>query len=421
MKSLIRFLLSQHIDPELSVLLATIIAAALAMLCIVVVAVLIKQILLRFINRLASKTSTSFDDILVSHSVFAGVGRLVPPILIHLLAAPVFSYYPDIIDAVNGFAALYMIIGVVIVIFSLLEALSEYFIEFSTISRVPVKSIVQVIKSLAVSIGVIIVVSRLMGKSPVVFLSGIGAFTAVLLLIFKNSLLGFMAGIQLSTNNLVRVGDWIDMPKYEADGEVTDISLVTVSVQNWDKTISTIPSFALISEGFKNWRGMNESGGRRIKRSINIDMNSIQFCDDAMLARLDKIELLRNYLIKKTEDVAAYNRLNMIDDSTAVNGRRLTNLGTFSAYLSEYLRHHPKVNASMRLIIRYLQPTANGMPLEILVFSIEKEWAHYELVQSDIIDHILAILPYFGLRVFQNPGSYDIRQSAKTQEQSHPE
>jgi len=406
------------IESERSVLLATIIIAILAILFIIVVAVLIKRIVLRFITRIAARTATHLDDLFVRHNVFTGLFRLVPPILIHIFSVPVLRYYPDIIPLVKDFAVLYIIVGVVVVIFSLLDALLEYFIEFSTASRVPVKSFVQGIKSLAVSIGLIVVVSKLMGKSPVVFLGGLGAFTAVLLLIFKNSILGFVAGIQLSSNNLVRVGDWIDMPKYEADGEVTDISLVTVSVQNWDKTISTIPAYALISEGFRNWRGMNESGGRRIKRSLNIDMTSIRFCDDALLARLNDIQLLRDYLDEKTREVNAYNRRYEIDDRSAVNGRRLTNLGTFCAYLSAYLHLHPKVNASMALIIRYLQPTPNGLPIEILVFSSEKEWVLYEQVQADIIDHMIAVLPYFDLRVFQFPGSYNTGQSVGSQNQT---
>jgi miniconductance mechanosensitive channel len=414
MTSLVRLLLKYGIAPDLAVLVATIIAGVLALIVLSIVYVLISRMMLRLISHLAAKTSTRLDDLLVTHKVFAGLFRLVPPVIIHLFSAPILVYYPDTVLLVRDFALLYMMVCFVVVIFSLLDALLEFYVEFSTASRVPVKSFVQVIKSLAVSIALIVVVSKLIGKSPFVFLGGLGAFTAVLLLVFKNSILGFVAGIQLSSNNLVRVGDWIDMPKYEADGKVIDISLVTVSVQNWDKTISTIPAYALISEGFRNWRGMNESGGRRIKRSLNIDMTSIRFCDDALLLRLENIQLLREYLEKKRAEIDAYNSRDEVDCRFAVNERRLTNIGIFRAYLLAYLHHHQKVNASMTLIIRYLEPTSNGLPIEILVFSREKEWALFEQVQADILDHIIAVLAYFDLRVYQFPGSYEVGQPARS-------
>jgi len=394
-------------------LIATLVAAALAIFLIFIVEVLLRRILLRWGNHFAARTSTKIVDLLISHKVFSGFSRLVPPILIHLLSFPVFQYYPEAVLLVKDFALLYFTLGVVLVSFSCLDAFAEYLNGNPTATRLPIKSFVQVLKSLTAFIGLIVVLSKLLGKSPVVFLSGLGAFTAVLLLIFKDSILGLVAGIQLSSNNLVHVGDWIEMPKYNADGEIIDISLVTVSVQNWDKTISTIPAYALISEGFKNWRGMSESGGRRIKQSVTIDMTSIKFCDDALLSRLLEIQLLRGYLDAKTKEVKAYNSEHNIDDSSLVNGRRLTNFGTFRAYLSEYLHHHPKVNASMPLIIRYLQPTANGIPLEIHVFSSDKKWLPYEQLKADIMDHILAVLPNFELRVFQNPCGSVITQAGK--------
>ena len=413
MKLLLDFLHTYGIDSVHSMLIATLVASALAILLIYIIEVLIRRILLRWVNNFAARTSTKIDDLFVNHKVFSGFSRLVPPILINLLAFPVFQFYPEAVLLVKDFALLYFTIGVVLVSFSCFDAFAEYLIGNPTAARLPVKSFVQVLKSLTVFVGFIVVLSKLLGKSPVVFLSGLGAFTAVLLLIFKDSILGLVAGIQLSSNDLVHVGDWIEMPKYNADGEIIDISLVTVSVQNWDKTISTIPAYALISEGFKNWRGMSESEGRRIKQSVTIDMTSIKFCDDVLLSRLLEIQLLRGYLDAKTKEVKAYNRENNIDDSSLINGRRLTNFGTFRAYLSEYLHHHPKVNASMTLIIRYLQPTASGIPLELHVFSSDKEWLPYEQVQADIMDHILAVLPYFELRVFQNPCGTDITQAGK--------
>ncbi|NTV93754.1 MAG: mechanosensitive ion channel, partial [Chlorobiaceae bacterium] len=225
-------------------------------------------------------------------------------------------------------------------------------------------------------------------------------------------ILGLVAGVQLSTNDLVRLGDWIELPKYGADGEVIDISLVTVSVQNGDRSISTIPAYALISEGFKNWRGMNESEGRRIKRSLNIDMTSVAFCDDAMFARLFHIELLQRYLLEKKEELNTYNRENSLNPEVPVNGRRLTNLGTFRAYLLAYLRRLPVVNAEMTLMVRYLQSTEHGLPLEIYLFSKEKDMVAYEAVQADVMDHLLAVLPFFGLRIYQSPTGYIPVQAA---------
>ncbi len=420
MKSLLSFLHTYGFDSEQSTLIATLVAAALAIFLIFIVEVLIRRILLRWVDHFAAKTSTKIDDLFVSHNVFSGFSRLVPPILIHLLSFPVFQYYPEAVLLVKDFALLYFILGVVLVSFSFFDAFAEYLNGHPIAPRLPINSFVQVLKFLTVFVGLILVLSKLLGQSPVVFLSGLGAFTAVLLLIFKDSILGLVAGIRLTSNNLAQIGDWIEMPKYNADGEIIDISLVTVSVQNWDKSISTIPAYALISEGFKNWRGMRESGGRRIKQSVIIDMTSIKFCDDVLLSRLLEIQLLRGYLDAKTKEVKDYNSGDNIDDSSLVNGRRLTNFGTFRAYLSEYLHHHPKVNASMTLIIRYLQPTANGIPLELHVFSSEKDSLPYEQVKADIMDHILAVLPNFELRVFQNPCGSVITQADKNLAASLP-
>lgn len=402
------------VDSHVSMLLATLIAVFMAVGLIAVIELSIKQSLLQFINRLALKTSMTFDDVLVRHNVFPALARLVPPVLVHLFSVPLLAFYPEYVSIVHDGAVLYLIVTVILLLFAFLDALLDYFAIHPLVSRLPVKSFVQVIKSATVFIGLVLVIAKLMGKSPLAFFSGLGAFTAVLLLVFKDSLLGLLAGIQLSSNDLVRIGDWIEMPKYNADGDVVDISLVTVSVQNWDKTISTIPAYSLVSEGFKNWRGMSESDGRRIKRSLKIDMTSVRFCDDAMLSRLLDIELLRPYLNGKMVEISSYNMLNGVDTRSPVNGRRLTNLGTFRAYVDAYLRQHPQVNNQMTLIIRHLQPQADGIPLELYLFSREKQWAIYERVQADIMDHLLAVLPHFGLRIYQNPGWFDVEQIGRS-------
>lgn len=369
---------------------------------------LTKRSLLGVIHKFAARTTTRYDDLLVKHKIFNWLAHLIPPLLLYNLVVPVLQFYPRSIDVVQSLALLYLTVIFVLVILSALDAFLEYYDQSPIVRKLPLKSFIQVIKTVVVSVGGVIVVSNLIGQSPVVLFSGLGAFTAVIILIFKDSILGLVAGIQLTTNNLVKVGDWIEMPAYGADGDVIDISLVTVSVQNWDKTISTIPAYALISEGFKNWRGMSESGGRRIKRSVTIDMNSVRFCNEAMLEKFSKVQLLQSYLRDKKQEVAEYNQRHGIDTSSPVNGRRLTNLGTFRAYLVAYLRNHPKINPDMTFLIRHMEPTENGIPVQIYVFSNDQVWANYEAIQADIMDHVLAILPFFELRVFQAPSGSDI-------------
>jgi miniconductance mechanosensitive channel len=255
----------------------------------------------------------------------------------------------------------------------------------------------------------ILVIAMVVGRSPVVFLSGLGAVTAILLLVFKDTILGFVAGIQIAANDMVRPDDWIEMPKYGADGSVIDVTLNTVKVRNWDKTVTTIPTYALISDSFKNWRGMTESGGRRIKRALHLDMTSIRFCDEEMLDRFKKIQFIREYLERKLEEISRHNRECAVDESVLVNGRRLTNVGTFRAYIEAYLRNHPMVHQEMTFLVRHLAPTEHGLPIEVYVFSKDQRWAVYESIQADIFDHLLAVVPEFDLRVFQSPTGSDVR------------
>lgn len=396
-----RLLESFGIAPSLSVLIATVIAAAVALLFIVAVELLVKKTLLRIVTRLARKTSTSLDDYLVKRKVFSGLAMMSPPILLHILAPPVLKFYPDLIPFVRDAAVLYLAIVVVKVLFSMLDAIHDFLLEHPVGVKLPVKSFVQVFKTIVFGIAAIYILSRLLGKSPLVFFSGLGAFTAVLMLIFKDSILGLVAGVQLSSNDLVRPGDWIEMPKYGANGQVIDISLVTVSVQNNDKSIVTIPAYALISDGFKNWRGMTESDGRRIKRAICIDMTSVRFLDDELTAKMRKIRLLDRYLDERMQEIDAHNSKLGVEELVPVNGRQLTNLGTFRAYLTEYVHHLSKINPDLTVLVRYLQPEGMGLPVEIFCFSRDKAMVEFETIQADIIDHVLAVLPSFELRVFQ--------------------
>lgn len=239
--------------------------------------------------------------------------------------------------------------------------------------------------------------------------TGLGAIAAILLLVFKDTILGLVASIQLSANNMLKPGDWIEMKKYNADGTVIDISLNTVKVQNWDKTITTIPTYALVSESFNNWRGMEESDGRRIKRSINIDMKSVRFCDNELLEKFERFMLIRDYVIGKQKEISEFNKKLSVADDDTFNARRQTNLGVFRKYLEGYLHNHPMINDDMTFLVRHLQPSEKGLPIEIYVFSKDQRWANYEAIQADIFDHILAVLPEFELRVFQNPSGSDIQ------------
>ena len=285
-------------------------------------------------------------------------------------------------------------------------------LQTSRFSReLPVKSVVQVLKLILYGIATIAVISLIIGQSPALLLSGLGAMTAVMMLVFKDSILGLVAGIQLSANQMVSSGDWIEMPKYGADGDVLEVALTTVKVQNWDKTITTIPTYTLITESFKNWRGMSESGGRRIKRSINIDIGSIKFCSQEMLERFSRIQHITEYLDKKRQEISSWNAAWNLEASDPLNGRQLTNVGTFRAYVVAYLRHHPMVHQDMTFLVRQLAPTAQGLPIEIYVFSRDQVWSNYEDIQADIFDHILAIAPAFDLSVYQSPSGGDVKDA----------
>jgi miniconductance mechanosensitive channel len=305
-------------------------------------------------------------------------------------------------------ASSYITLITLLIVFSLMDGFEGLYRTFEVSREKPIKGILQVLKIIFSLIAVIIIVSILLDRSPWVLLSGIGVFSAVLMLVFQNSILGFAAGIQLSGNDMVRVGDWIEMPKYNADGDVIDITLHTVKVQNWDRTITMIPSHAMISDSFKNWRGMTESGGRRIKRAVYIDMNSIQFCTEEMLQRYEQYHYLTDYIKSRRREIEEYNRELGVDPGQLVNGRRMTNIGTFRAYVQAYLENLPTLNKDMAMMVRQLAPTEYGLPIEIYCFTASTRWSEYEAVQADIFDHILAVIPQFDLRIFQSPSGKDV-------------
>jgi miniconductance mechanosensitive channel len=372
-----------------------------------------RRIILRTLSRIIERTHWRWDDALLQRKVLKRIGHFAPAVVIYLLAPLALEGYDSASRFVTQLVLIYMIVLGLLVLDAALNVIVDVYRSQERTRHVPIRSFIQVIKLVAVFIGIVFIVSIILDKTPLFLLSGLGALTAVLMLVFKDAILGFVAGIQLTANRMVARGDWIEMAKYGADGDVLDVTLTTVKVQNWDKTITTIPTYALISDAFKNWRGMAESGGRRIKRAINIDMNSIRLCDDVLLARLERIHLLTDYIRTKREQVAAYNREHSIDEDCLVNGRRLTNVGTYRAYIVAFLRQHPMINQDMTFLVRQLAPTSQGLPLEIYVFSKDKVWANYEAIQADIFDHLLAVTHEFDLHVFQQPAGTDFRLLAE--------
>jgi miniconductance mechanosensitive channel len=373
------------------------------------------------LKRFARSTRTLWDDHLVSAGVFDRAAHFAPLFVIHALGSLALAGTAPAAWLETAVKA-YFIVVVFGVLNGLVNATQHHLATTRVGACVPLKSFAQAVNLTLYLIGGILLLSVLLGREPLYFFSGLTAVAAVLMLVFKDAILGFVAGIQISVNQTVRVGDWIEMPRQGADGEVTDVSLTTVKVQNWDKTISTIPAYALIAESFKNWRGMSESGGRRIKRALNIDMQTVCFADAAMLAKWRQISRLRPYLDAKLAEIAAEEAAtgdagtttaaagsaaatgNAVAAAGSVlgNGRRLTNLGTFRAYCVAYLRDNPLIHKDMTLLVRQLDPDEHGIPLEIYVFTTTTEWGAYEDIQADIFDHLLAIIPLFGLRVFQS-------------------
>ena len=369
-----------------------------------------RTVLLHVVTKLVKNTKVTWDDVLFDKKVLVNLSRMVAPVLIYVLLPVVFPREPDVVSFLQRLCMIYIIATFLRFINVFLTAINHVYSEKEQFKDRPLKGLLQTAQVTLFFIGGIAIVSILMNKSPAVLLTGLGASAAILMLVFKDSIMGFVSGIQLSANNMLRVGDWIVMSKYGADGTVIEVTLNTVKVRNWDNTITTIPPYALVSDSFQNWRGMQESGGRRVKRSIRIDMNSVKFCTPEMLDKYRKIHLLADYIDETERVISEYNETHHIDNSLLVNGRRQTNLGVFRAYLNNYLKNLDAVNKEMTCMVRQLQPTEQGIPLELYFFSAIKEWVVYESIQADVFDHVLAIIPEFELRVFQNPTGSDFRE-----------
>lgn len=396
---------------QLAPIVMDLIILAMLVVLAIIANYLAKRFILKMVEHFATRSRTEWDDVLVKRKFFRRLSYFAPALVIYLMSSVLFENDKAIL-VTQRIAEIYMLFVAIFTIDSFLSSVVDIYHNYDSSGKFPVRIIAQVAKILLFTIIGIIILSTVIGQSPAFFIGGLGAMAAVLMLIFKDPILGLAAGIQLSANKMVRVGDWIEMPKYGADGDVIDISLTTVKVQNWDKTIITIPTFALVSEGVKNWRGMSESGGRRIKRSIYIDMTSVKFCTQEMIEKFSSIQYLSNYVLDKKKELSDFNEQRNIDNTVLVNGRRMTNLGTFRAYLVSYLRDHPRINKNLTFLVRQLDPGPTGLPIEIYVFSSDQVWANYESIQADIFDHILAVIPEFDLRVYQNPTGSDFQNLA---------
>jgi len=403
------FISNNIANPEAAMFFARTTYLCVIFILAVISDVIAKKIILRFISYLIKRTDTEWDDKLHEKKVFANLSHLAPAVVIYLLAPGALIGFTSVVTILKNMVVVYVIVITVMTFFAFLNAVQDIYDSFEASKEVPIKSFVQITKLGIFMVAFIIAFAVLLNKSPFYLISGLGALTAILLLIFRDVIMGFVAGVQLIANKMVTRGDWITMDKYEADGNVIDIALTTVKVRNFDNTITTIPTYALISESFKNWRGMEDSKGRRIKRSIYINVNSIKLCSEDMLKRFAKIKYISDYIEKKKEEISKANKEAEIDESVLANGRKMTNLGTFREYIVKYLENNPKINKDLTLIVRQLSPTEHGIPLEVYCFSSDKNWVAYEKIQSDIFDHLYAVIKEFELEPYQSPSGSDFK------------
>lgn len=404
------WLISIGLPTEYAVFVELAIDTVFLVLIAILVDIIAKRVVLRFIENIVQRSSSTLDDIFFEKRVFDALAHLAPALVIELGAPLVYEAYPEFVDGLSKFIQLYVIVIVVWVAGSFLDALLELSERNPYLKDKPMLSYVQLGKLISYALAGVMMFSILFSKSPVVVLSAFGAAGAVLIFVFKDTILGLVASIQISVNDTLRVGDWVSMEKYNADGDVIRITLNTIVVQNWDKTISTIPAYAFVSDSFKNWRGMTEAGGRRIKRSIHISVSSVKFCDQEMLERFSRFQILESYIASRSEEIAQYNEDLKADKTYPLNGRHLTNIGLFREYVSRYLKRNNNIRQDMTCMVRQLAPSEIGVPLEVYCFTKTIEWIPYENIQSDIFDHLLATAKLFDLEVFQNPSGSDFAQ-----------
>ena len=385
------------------------IAEAISFVTLVLVTILIYYaivyVIKKTLNVFIEKSPSKRDDILLKNKVFKRLCLLIPAYIIRFFVVAALPSYPVVTSTIILFTKVYEVFVYSQVLDAILTTLNDIYDTYEVSKSKPIKGFIQVLKTVIYIICFLLIIAILTQKQLSNILIGLGTLSAVLMLVFKDPILGFVGGLQLTVNDMLRIGDWIVMEKSKADGEVLEIGLTTVKVQNWDMTITTIPTYTLISDSFTNWRGMANSGGRRIARSFVIDVDTIRFCTPEMLERYKKFQLVTKYIIEKEKEVEEYNKTNNIDDSNLVNGRRQTNIGIFRAYLTEYLANNPYINKDMTFMVRQLAPTEHGIPIQIYAFSSNKEWIKYENIQSDIFDHVFAVVPMFDLKIYQKPSS----------------
>ena len=368
-----------------------------------------RKFLTELIHRLAEKSKTKWDDYLVENKFFAVISNLLPLIFIDAFVRTVFVDYQKIGVFFTKAADVLIVLVILLSLLRFLTTFEQILSEKERLKDKPIQSYFQLVKIVLVGFMIILGLSISTGLSPVYYLTSLGAMTAIILLIVKDTILGFVGSIQLAANDMVRIGDWITMEKFGADGDVIEITLATVKVQNFDKTITTIPTYSFISDSFKNWRGMELSDGRRIKRALNIEINSIKFCTPKLLEKLSKIDFLKNHISKKELEISTFNNQNNITKDFLLNGRNQTNIGLFREYVTMYLKDNPLINSEMTLMVRQLAPTEMGVPVEVYCFSKTKEWGVYEGIVADVFDHLFAAMPYFDLVVFERPSGKDLK------------
>jgi len=370
-----------------------------------------RNIILNTVYVIASKSKTNFDDLLVENKVFYKISFVLPVFAFYIFDSIIFQDFPKLHPIIESATNLVLLWVIVWSLDAFLVSLRQFLESKPYFKNKPINSYFQLLKIIIYLIAIIFLISILIGKSPIYLLTGLGAISAVLILVFKDTILGFMASIQIAMNNMVSVGDWVSVPQYGADGTILEINLVTVKVKNWDQTISTLPTYAFISDSFVNWRGMEESGGRRIKQHLYINNKTIKFADEELIARLKKIQILKPYLESKIIEIEEFNKLKNADKSELANGRHLTNIGIFRKYASLYIESHPMINENMTRMVRQLQSTSEGLPLEIYCFSKDKAWVNFEGIKADIFDHLFAVAKKFDLEVFQKPSGSDFQNA----------
>jgi miniconductance mechanosensitive channel len=374
----------------------------------IVVDFIAKRVLVSTVKTIAERSSSAWDDALVAHNVFGRLAQVVPALIV-FIGVPFVSGLPEgVVHLIRNVAMGYMVLMLTLALTAMLSAGNTIYSATPAAKDRPLKGFVQVLQIVVWVFGGVMVIAAVLDRSPILLLSGFGAMTAILFLVFKDTILSLVASVQLTAQDMVRVGDWIEMPQFGADGDVVDVQLHTVKVQNWDKTITTIPTHRLITDSFKNWRGMSQAGARRIKRPIFIDVTSIRFQTEAEVDHFTRFALLQDYVESKGQELEGYNKGLTTKVDEEVNRRRLTNVGTFRAYTFNYLKNHPRINTNLTLIVRQLDPGPEGLPLEVYCFTNTTEWAAYEDIQSDIFDHLMAILPEFGLSLYQKPAGSDL-------------